>query len=100
MNLDVRPVTAELWPSLGTLFGPQGACDGCGCSGFPLTPKLRGTLNRDEKTQHLKKAIEASIPPEWIALEGVNPVGWVQVTSRAWATLEHRANRFTLACRR
>lgn len=83
MNLDVRPVTADLWPLLETLFGPQGACYGCWCSYFRLAPKQRQELSRDDKKQHLKQAAEAKLPPGLIALDDGVPVGWVQVTPRA-----------------
>ncbi len=83
MSLTIRPVTHELWPSLETLFGPQGACYGCWCSYFRLAPKQRDALSKDEKKQLLKQATEASLPPGLIALDGDTPVGWVQVTPRA-----------------
>lgn len=83
MTLDIRPVTSDLWPSLETLFGPQGACYGCWCSYFRLAPKQRDALSRDEKKQHLKQVAAAEVPPGLIALEDGVPVGWVQVTPRA-----------------
>ena len=83
MSLTVRPVTADLWPQLETLFGPQGACYGCWCSYFRLAPKQRDALGKDEKKQLLKQATEASLPPGVIALDDGAPVGWVQVTPRA-----------------
>lgn len=83
MTLDIRPVTSDLWPSLETLFGPQGACYGCWCSYFRLAPKQRDALSRDEKKQHLKQAAAAEVPPGLIALDDGVPVGWVQVTPRA-----------------
>lgn len=83
MTLDIRPVTADLWPALETLFGPQGACYGCWCSYFRLPPKQREILSRDDKKRLLKQATEASLPPGLIALHDGVPVGWVQVTPRA-----------------
>ena len=83
VNLDIRPVTADLWPALETLFGPQGACYGCWCSYFRLAPKQRAAMDKDEKKQLLKNATAASLPPGLIALEDGVPVGWVQVTPRA-----------------
>lgn len=83
MTLDIRPVTAGLWPALETLFGPQGACYGCWCSYFRLAPKQRSAMDKDEKKQLLKNATDAELPPGLIALEDGVPVGWVQVTPRA-----------------
>ncbi len=83
MKLAIRPVTPELWPSLETLFGPQGACYGCWCSYFRLAPKQRDALSREEKKQLLKQSTEASLPPGLIAIDEETPVGWVQVTPRA-----------------
>jgi len=83
VNLDIHPVTTDFWPSLETLFGPQGACYGCWCSYFRLAPKQRGALSRDDKKQLLKDATSQALPPGLIALEDGVPVGWVQVTPRA-----------------
>lgn len=83
MTLEIRPVTAGLWPLLETLFGPQGACYGCWCSYFRLEPKLRDALSKDEKKQLLEQATQEALPPGLIALDAGAPVGWVQVTPRA-----------------
>jgi predicted GNAT family acetyltransferase len=83
VNLDIRPVTAGLWPALETLFGPQGACYGCWCSYFRLAPKQRDAMSKDEKRQLLEQATHEALPPGLIALEEGVPVGWVQVTPRA-----------------
>ena len=83
MTLVFRPLTTDLWPSLETLFGPQGACYGCWCTYFRLAPKQREALSADGKKQVLKHATEASLPPGLIAFDDGSPVGWVQVTPRA-----------------
>ena len=83
MTLDIRPVTPDLWPSLETLFGPQGACYGCWCSYFRLAQKQREALSRDHKKLLLKEAAAAPLPPGLIALDSGVPVGWVQITPRA-----------------
>jgi hypothetical protein len=31
MKLQIRPLTADLWPALEELFGKKGACNGCWC---------------------------------------------------------------------
>ena len=31
MKLDIRPLTADLWPAFEDLFGKRGACNGCWC---------------------------------------------------------------------
>jgi len=83
LTLNIRPVTAGLWPSLETLFGPQGACYGCWCSYFRLAPKQREVLSRDNRKQLLKDATGKPLPPGLIALDDGVPVGWVQVTPRS-----------------
>ena len=83
MALDIRPVTPDLWPSLETLFGPQGACYGCWCSYFRLAPKQRSAMSKDDKKGLLRQATGAPLPPGLIALDGGMPVGWVQLTPRS-----------------
>ena len=83
MPLNIHPVTPELWPRLEILFGPQGACYGCWCSYFRLAPKQRDALSKDDKKNLLKQATKDALPPGLIALDGEEPVGWVQVTPRA-----------------
>ncbi|OCW56731.1 GNAT family N-acetyltransferase [Hoeflea olei] len=83
MELTILPVTTALWPQLETLFGPQGACYGCWCSYFRLAPQARAAMAKEDKKALLKAATAAELPPGLIALDGDEPVGWVQVTPRA-----------------
>ena len=75
MTFVIRPLTTDLWPSLETLFGPQGACYGCWCTYFRLAPKQREALSADGKKQVLKHAAEASLPPGLIAFDGMSRAG-------------------------
>jgi hypothetical protein len=65
VTLEIRPVTAGLWPLLETLFGPQGACYGCWCSYFRLEPKLREALSKDEKKQLARNRPRRKLAAAW-----------------------------------
>ncbi|RST86261.1 GNAT family N-acetyltransferase [Aquibium carbonis] len=82
-DVDVRPLTFDLWPALEDLFGPQGACYGCWCSYFRLPPARRRAGTRETNKAHLQNRVEAGPPPGLIAFEDRRPVGWMQIGPRA-----------------
>jgi len=81
-DVDVRPLTFDLWPALEELFGPQGACYGCWCTYFRLPPARRRAGTRETNKAHLMNRVEAGPPPGLIAFEQGAPVGWMQVGPR------------------
>ncbi|MFN3548955.1 MAG: GNAT family N-acetyltransferase [Mesorhizobium sp.] len=82
-DVDVRPLTIELWPALEDLFGPQGACYGCWCTYFRLPPARRRAGTRETNKAHLLNRVEAGPPPGLIAFENGVPTGWIQIGPRA-----------------
>lgn len=82
-DVDVRPLTFDLWPALEDLFGPQGACYGCWCTYFRLPPARRRAGTRETNKAQLQNRVEAGPPPGLIAFEGGMPVGWMQIGPRA-----------------
>ena len=81
--IEIAPVTAERWPDLERLFGPNGAYSGCWCMWNRQTNKEfeenSGAVNRG-----LLKDIVASarIPPGMLAYVDGEPAGWVAVAPR------------------
>jgi GNAT superfamily N-acetyltransferase len=81
LNLDVRPLTPDLWPALESLFGPRGACNGCWCMYWRIGAEYR-KRDRTENKEAFRAIVNAGPPPGLIAFEGDLPVGWCQITPR------------------
>ncbi len=65
------------------LFGKQGACYGCWCTHFRLSPAARRARNGERNKDHIKARIEAGSPPGLLAFEEGKAVGWMQIGPRA-----------------
>ncbi|MER8975752.1 MULTISPECIES: GNAT family N-acetyltransferase [unclassified Mesorhizobium] len=83
MNTTIAPLVPELWADFEDLFGRQGACYGCWCTHFRLSPAARRASNRERNKDHIKARIEAGPPPGLLAFEGGQAVGWMQIGPRA-----------------
>lgn len=83
MNTTIAPLVPELWADFEDLFGRQGACYGCWCTHFRLSPTARRASNRERNKDHIKARIEAGPPPGLLAFEGGQAVGWMQIGPRA-----------------
>ena len=82
MTHDIVPLTADLWPAFEELFGKQGACYGCWCTHFRLSPAMRRESNRDRNKDLIKARIEAGPPPGLLALRDGVADGWMQIGPR------------------
>ena len=83
MTHDIVPLTPDLWPAFEELFGKQGACYGCWCTHFRLSPAMRRESNRDRNKDHIRARIEAGPPPGLLALRGDGVAdGWMQIGPR------------------
>ena len=82
MTHDIVPLTADLWPAFEELFGKQGACYGCWCTHFRLSPAMRRASNRDRNKDHIRARIEAGPPPGLLALRDGVADGWMQIGPR------------------
>lgn len=83
MTLDVRPLTADLWPAFEDLFGRQGACYGCWCTYFRLPPAKRRGNERESNKAHMMARVEDGPPPGMLAFDGDQAIGWMQIGPRA-----------------
>ncbi|MER9128357.1 GNAT family N-acetyltransferase [Mesorhizobium sp. M0768] len=83
MNTTIAPLVPELWADFEDLFGRQGACYGCWCTHFRLSPAARRASNRERNKDHIKARIEAGPPPGLLAFEGGQAIGWMQIGPRA-----------------
>jgi GNAT superfamily N-acetyltransferase len=95
MKLDIRPLTADLWPSLEDLFLVRkahvtavGACTGAGAA-YRKRP-------REKNRAAFRKIVKSGPPPGLLAFDGDVAVGWCQLTPRSalpWIDHEWRLKR-------
>jgi GNAT superfamily N-acetyltransferase len=83
MNTTIAPLTPQRWADFEDLFGKQGACYGCWCTHFRLTPAERRASDKERNKDHIKARIEAGPPPGLLAFEDGKAVGWMQIGPRA-----------------
>ncbi|WP_338729365.1 GNAT family N-acetyltransferase [Haladaptatus sp. DJG-WS-42] len=81
-SFDFHVVTADRWSDFETLFGDNGACDGCWCMWNRQTQAEynanRGASNR----QQMHDLIHADEKPGILAYADGEPVGWCSVAPR------------------
>ena len=81
--IETYPLTPARWPDLETLFGPRGACAGCWCMWWRLTP---ATFKRDKGAPNRESfralVAAAATPPGLLAYAGAAPVGWCALAPR------------------
>jgi predicted GNAT family acetyltransferase len=83
MTERIVPLTPELWPAFETLFGKDGACYGCWCTYFRLSPAARRDNDRRQRNKDLMRTrIEAGPPPGLLALDDGSAMAWMQVGPR------------------
>ncbi len=85
LRVTVRPLTAERWPDLETLFGPKGAYGGCWCMFFRLPRKDWSAGCADSgagNKRAFRKLAKAVNEPGLLAYVGKTPVGWCAVAPR------------------
>ena len=84
-ELDIRPVTANRWPDLERLFGPNGAYSGCWCmflresaKQFDANCPNGGLANKVQ----LEEIVRSGAVPGLLAYDDDAPIGWVSVSPR------------------
>ncbi len=96
-KLTCHVLTPELWADLATLFGSNGACDGCWCMWWRHRrgedyQSAKGATNR----RRFQKLVKDGTAHGALAFVGGEPVGWISFDRR---TDFHRLQRArTLRC--
>ena len=78
----VHPATADRWPDLAALFGPNGASGGCWCMHWRLTSADWHARGAAENRRALKDHVDGAMPPGLLAYRAGNPVGWCSLGKR------------------
>ena len=80
--LSFKPLDSDTWNDLVTLFGARGACGGCWCMSWRLSPsEFRAGKGAGNK-KSLYKLVKAGEPLGVLAYDGLKPVGWCAVAPR------------------
>ena len=82
-DVEIRPLTPDLWDDFAELFGSQGACMGCWCSYWRLPRKDFDRLRGDAAKVLMRERVEAGPPPGLLAYRDGKAVGWLQSGPRA-----------------
>jgi GNAT superfamily N-acetyltransferase len=78
----VYPATAERWPDLETLFGPNGASAGCWCMWWRLTKSDFKQLKGEGRKAMLREMTCKGQTPGLLAYHNDRPVGWCSIGRR------------------
>jgi ribosomal protein S18 acetylase RimI-like enzyme len=86
-DLTVRPLTADRWTDLESLFAARGCsvARGCWCMAYRQTgraPDPAGRKRADANRAALRRLAASGEPPGLIAYRGRLPVGWVSLGPR------------------
>jgi GNAT superfamily N-acetyltransferase len=81
MNLEIRPLTPDLWPALLDLFGENGACNGCWCMYWRIGRAYQKRPRQVNKAA-FHEVVKNGPPPGLLAFHGDLAVGWCQLTPR------------------
>ena len=76
------PVDNSRWKDLEKLFGIRGACGGCWCMTWRLSPKNFRENSGDGNKQLLKKLVYKDTKPGIIAYIDNEPAGWCAIAPR------------------
>lgn len=81
-GIEVRPVDADRWDDLATLFGPSGAYSGCWCMWFRIpSGEFRHNGNAGNRSA-LASLVRAGEPVGLLGYVDGTPVGWCTVAPR------------------
>jgi hypothetical protein len=84
-DVDVRPVTPDLWPVLERFFGPAGAYSNCWCAFFRQRSKDFSAGCRSDGAGNkamLRRLTLDGCVPGLLAFRANEPAGWVSVAPR------------------
>jgi len=81
VQLTIRPLTPDLWPTLEDLFGKGGASNGCWCMYWRIGSEYHKRARQTNRSA-LRRIVKRVPPPGLLAFDGERPVGWCQLTPR------------------
>ncbi len=80
---EIHPLTPDRLGDFVTLFGPSGACYGCWCQYFRLSPAEHRASDPASRRALMEDRIRRGPPPGLILYLGDQPTGWMQIGPRA-----------------
>ncbi len=81
--VDIRPVTADNWDLLDTLFAEHGTVRGCWCMYFRLTSReFNDGWGEGNREDMCRLVCDEGVVPGLIAIADGEAVGWVSVAPR------------------
>jgi GNAT superfamily N-acetyltransferase len=83
MTLRIEPVTAERWPDVELLFGPNGTHGGCWCMYLRETAQEFAANAGAGNRARFAAIVRAGDEPGLLAYDGDEPVAWVAVAPRS-----------------
>ena len=83
LELEIRELKPDLWPSLENLFGPNGACAGCWCMWWRIEederwPDVKGAPAK----RRMKALVQSGKAKGLIAFHRDRPVAWLALGKR------------------
>lgn len=81
-DLEFRPVNADRWPDMETLFGPRGACAGCWCMWWRHTRAEHEAMKGEPNRQAMQAIVQSGAIPGIIAYIDGLPAGWCSIAPR------------------
>ena len=87
----IRPVTADRWDDLVTLFGPRGACAGCWCMYFRQSRSENERKSGAGNRRALRRLVVGGSEPGLLAYVDGVPAGWMALAPREEYTLLSRS---------
>ena len=77
-----HPLTPDRWADLKALFGSRGACGGCWCMAWRLSPSDFARRKGDGNRRALRALVKKGEPTGILAYDGADPIGWCAVAPR------------------
>lgn len=81
-NFHFVPATPDRWNDLEELFGERGACGGCWCMTWRLSPKEFNAGKEAKNKSRLRSLVKKGREPGVLAYAGEEAVGWCSVAPR------------------
>jgi GNAT superfamily N-acetyltransferase len=88
LHLSYVPLTPERWSDFETLFGPRGACAGCWCMYWRLSPSQFRAQAGEGNRLNIQALVNSGEVPGLLAYADDQPAGWCSFGPRqAFPTL-------------